>query len=55
MVLNCIIRRNIVRDPIPVYLYKKDLFFDIDAKLWFHFKRDSLGQVIGFNKKSINL
>ncbi|GAA4242140.1 hypothetical protein GCM10022292_11290 [Winogradskyella damuponensis] len=47
-----IVRRNIVRDPIPIYSYEKDLFFDTDAELWFHFKRDSLGQIIGFDKKT---
>ena len=46
-----IIRRNIVREPIPIYLYDKDLFFDTDAELWFHFQRDSLGNIIGFDKK----
>ncbi len=47
-----IVRRNIVRDPIPIYPYKKDLFFDTDAEFWFHFKRDSLGNMIGFDKKT---
>lgn len=47
-----IVRRNIVRDPIPIYLYEKDLFFDTDAELWFHFKRDSLGKINGFEKKT---
>lgn len=47
-----IVRRNIVRDPIPIYPYGKDLFFDTDAELWFHFKRDTLGQIIGFDKKT---
>ncbi len=37
-----IVRRNIIKEPIPIYAYKKDLFFDTDAELWFHFKRDSL-------------
>ncbi|MEO0505716.1 MAG: cyanophycinase [Bacteroidota bacterium] len=46
------VRRNIILDPIPIYPYGKDLFFDIDAELWFHFERDSLGKVIGFNKKT---
>lgn len=46
-----IVRRNIVRDPIPIYAYEKDLFFDTDAELWFHFKRDSLGKINGFDKK----
>ena len=47
-----IVRRNIVRDPIPIYAYEKDLFFDTDAELWFHFRRDSLGKIIGFDKKT---
>ncbi|WP_239990792.1 cyanophycinase [Marixanthomonas ophiurae] len=47
-----IVRRNIVRDPIPIYAYEKDLFFDTDAELWFHFTRDSLGQIIGFEKRT---
>ena len=47
-----IVRRNIVRDPIPIYAFKKDLFFDTDSELWFHFKRDSLGEIIGFDKKT---
>ncbi|WBX70122.1 cyanophycinase [Tenacibaculum retecalamus] len=47
-----IVRRNIVRDPIPIYAYKKDLFFDTDAELWFHFERDSLGKIISFDKKT---
>ncbi len=47
-----IVRRNINREPIPIYAYKKDLFFDTDAELWFHFKRDSLGKIIGFDKKT---
>lgn len=45
-----IIRRNIVLDPIPIYAYEEDLFFDTDAEFWFHFKRDSLGKIIGFDK-----
>ncbi|PWI28904.1 peptidase S51 [Flavobacteriaceae bacterium LYZ1037] len=47
-----IVRRNIIRDPIPIYPYEKDLFFDTDAEFWFHFKRDSLGKIIGFDKKT---
>jgi len=47
-----IVRRNIVRDPIPIYAYEKDLFYDTDAELWFHFKRDSLGKIIGFDKRT---
>ncbi|TLP82191.1 cyanophycinase [Maribacter sp. ACAM166] len=47
-----IVRRNIVRDPIPIYAYEKDLFFDTDAELWFHFTRDSLGEIIGFEKRT---
>ena len=47
-----IVRRNIIKEPIPIYAYKKDLFFDTDAELWFHFKRDSLGEIIGFDKKT---
>ncbi|WP_296384704.1 cyanophycinase [Winogradskyella sp.] len=47
-----IVRRNIVRDPIPLYAYDKDLFFDTDAELWFHFTRDSLGQITGFEKRT---
>ena len=46
------VRRNIVNGPIPIYAYEKDVFFDIDAELWFHFKRDSLGQIIGFDKRT---
>ena len=47
-----IVRRNIVRDPIPIYAYEKDLFFDTDAELWFHFQRDSLGQITAFEKRT---
>ncbi len=47
-----IVRRNIVRDAIPIYHYEKDVFFDTDAELWFHFKRDSLGKIIGFDKRT---
>ncbi|OAB75676.1 cyanophycinase [Cochleicola gelatinilyticus] len=47
-----VVRRNIVRDPIPIYAYEKDLFYDTDAEFWFHFKRDSLGNIIGFDKKN---
>ena len=47
-----IVRRNIVRDPIPIYAYEKDLFFDTDAELWFHFQRDSLGKIVGFDTKT---
>ena len=47
-----IIRRNIAKEPIPIYAYQKDLFFDTDAELWFHFKRDSLGVIIGFDKRT---
>jgi cyanophycinase len=47
-----IVRRNIIREPIPIYAYEKDLFFDTDAELWFHFKRDSLGEIIGFDKRT---
>lgn len=50
-----IVRRNIIREPIPIYKYQKDLFFDIDAELWFHFKRDSLGKIIGFDKRTRKL
>ncbi|WP_051554771.1 cyanophycinase [Maribacter antarcticus] len=46
------VRRNIVRDPIPIYAYEKDIFFDTDAELWFHFERDSLGKINGFDKKT---
>jgi len=46
-----IVRRNIVRDPIPIYAYEKDVFFDTDAEFWFHFKRDSLGNITGFEKQ----
>jgi cyanophycinase len=47
-----IVRRNIVREPIPIYPYEKDLFFDIDAEFWFHFERDSLENIIGFDKRT---
>jgi cyanophycinase len=47
-----VVRRNIVNDPIPIYPYKNDLFFDTDAELWFHFTRDSLGEIIGFEKRT---
>lgn len=50
-----IVRRNIVRDPIPIYPYGKDTFFDTDAELWFHFTRDSLGNITGFDKKTHQL
>ena len=47
-----IVRRNIVRDPIPIYAFDKDLFFDTEAELWFHFTRDSLGNINGFQKRT---
>ncbi|MEM8928127.1 MAG: cyanophycinase [Bacteroidota bacterium] len=47
-----VVRRNIVKDPIPIYSYGNDVFFDTDAELWFHFKRDSLRNIIGFDKKT---
>jgi cyanophycinase len=46
------VRRNISQDPIPIYAYEKDLFFDIDATLWFHFTRDSLGNLKGLHKRT---
>lgn len=46
------VRRNIVGEPIPIYPYKKDVFFDVDSELWFHFQRDSLGQIIGLDKRT---
>jgi len=49
------VRRNIIKEPIPIYAYQKDLFFDTDAELWFHFKRDSLGEIVGFDKKTHQL
>jgi cyanophycinase len=49
------VRRNIVRESIPIYAYKKDLFFDTDSELWFHFTRDSLGNITGFHKKTHQL
>lgn len=45
-------RRNLVLDRIPIYAYEKDVFFDTDAELWFHFVRDSSGRIIGFDKKT---
>jgi cyanophycinase len=50
-----VVRRTIVQDPIPIYAYRKDLFFDTDAELWFHFRRDSIGNIIGFDKKTHQL
>lgn len=47
-----VVRRNIVKDPISIYAYDKDLFFDIDAELWFQFQRNSSGQIIGFEKST---
>ncbi len=47
-----IVRRHIVRDPIPIYAYEKDLFYDTHAELWFHFTRDSLGNITGFHQKT---
>ena len=47
-----VVRRNIIRKSIPIYAYDKDIFFDVDAELWFHFKRDSLGKIISFNKRT---
>lgn len=49
------VRRNIIRDPIPIYKYEKDLYFDTDSELWFHFKRNSLGKIIGFDKRTHKL
>ncbi len=45
-------RRNLVLDRIPIYAYEKDVFFDTDAELWFHFVRDSLGIIVGVDKKT---
>jgi cyanophycinase len=28
------------------------VFFDIDAELWFHFTRDSLGNLMGLHKRT---
>ena len=47
-----IVRRDNVRDAIPIYAYEKDVFYDIDAELWFHFERDSLGKIMGFDKRT---
>lgn len=47
-----VIRRNIVGDPIPLYAFEKDVFYDTDGELWFHFQRDSTGKLIGFHKKT---
>jgi cyanophycinase len=49
------VRRNITRTPTPIYAYKKDLFFDTNSELWFHFTRDSLGNISGFHKKTHQL
>ncbi|MFK5974583.1 MAG: hypothetical protein QM485_15050, partial [Flavobacteriaceae bacterium] len=46
------VRRNITNAPIPIYSFEKDLFFEIEAELWFHFKRDSLGKIISFERKT---
>ncbi len=46
-----VVRRMNVNDPIPIHPYGKDLFFDIDDELWFHFQRDSSGKISGFEKK----
>ncbi|WP_211318414.1 cyanophycinase [Algoriphagus chordae] len=45
-------RRDLVLDRIPIYPYEKDVFFDTDAELWFHFVRDSSGRIVGFDKKT---
>ncbi len=50
-----VIRRNIVLDPVPIYAYKKDLFFDTEQELWFHFKRNASGDIIGFAKQTHQL
>ena len=47
-----IVRRNIARDPTPIYPYEKDLFFDTEAEFWFHFTRDSLENITGFDKRT---
>ena len=47
-----VVRRNIVQEPTPIYAYGKDLFYDTDAELWFHFNRDSVGNIIGFDKRT---
>lgn len=47
-----VVRRNSVRDAIPIYAYAKDVFFDTDAELWFHFTRDASGKLTGFHKKT---
>jgi cyanophycinase len=46
------VRRNIVRNSISLYAYEKDVFFDTDAELWFHFIRDASGKITGFYKKT---
>lgn len=47
-----VVRRNIALDPIPIYPYKKDIFFDTEQELWFHFNRDSLGKINGLHKRT---
>ena len=47
-----VVRRNIVRDLFPIYAFEKDVFFDTDAELWFHFTRDDSGKITGFYKKT---
>ena len=47
-----VVRRNSARDAIPIYAYEKDVFFDTDAELWFHFTRDASGNITGFHKKT---
>ncbi|MFT5184768.1 MAG: hypothetical protein ACI84C_001903 [Flavobacteriales bacterium] len=50
-----ILERQFKARGLSDYPYKKDLFFDIYAERWFHFTRDSLGEIIGFDKKTDEL
>ncbi len=47
-----VVRRQNVQTANPIYAYGKDIFFDIDAELWFHFKRDSIGNIIAVDKRT---
>jgi hypothetical protein len=46
-------QRTITNDPIPLFSYEKDLFFEKKSNWnwWFQFIRDSQNQVVGMERK----
>lgn len=43
--------RYIVHDPITIFPYERDLFFEKESNWWFEFSRDSTGQVTSVTRK----